>query len=448
MVASTETSGVVWGLTLVSALVAFTAPLPVAALGALAFVALAAIEPLPALAVVVFTVPFSPLGRSVGHYSFSPTEIFLVLAAIGAGARAVVTFAPPSTGTVRRVLDDPVSLGLAALFVVAGLLSLTASVEKHQSLQSFRTIIAEPVVLYLLIVCQVRRRSEVAVLAGALVLAGVAISLVGGWQYITNDRIITAEAGLRRIRGFYGSPNNLALFLGRALPFALAFALFWRRGRLLWLTATVVMALAMLLTFSIGGWVAIGLAVLVVAALHSGRTLKVAVAVAVVGLLAGGIIGAGVPRIASHFDLRDGTTFARLDVWRSALHMLRDHPIRGIGLDNFLYYYQHGYRLPSGWEDPDLSHPHNIVLDFWLSLGFPGLLVLVGGMGWLAREVARGWRDSSGEVRGMYVGVTGALVDMVAHGMVDNSFFLPDLAVLFWLMFAIVTVLRREHSLL
>ena len=39
----------------------------------------------------------------------------------------------------------------------------------------------------------------------------------------------------------------------------------------------------------------------------------------------------------------------------SGAHMVFDHPIRGIGLDNFLYYYQHGYGLPSAWQDPNLS---------------------------------------------------------------------------------------------
>ncbi|HEX5417208.1 MAG TPA: hypothetical protein VFZ25_16205, partial [Chloroflexota bacterium] len=81
--ALTAGPGAVWALTVVAALVAFYAPLPLAILGAVVFVALAARESLPALAVVVFTIPFSPLGRPVGHYSFSPTEVFLVLAAIG-----------------------------------------------------------------------------------------------------------------------------------------------------------------------------------------------------------------------------------------------------------------------------------------------------------------------------------------------------------------------------
>jgi len=441
-----------WGLVLLCAAIVYWAPLPLAGLAAVGFVVLGFRDPLPALSLIVFSLPFYLLGRPVGHYSFSPTEVFIVLSSVSAAARLFFggglarSLADPLTVAFRRAAGDPVIAALAMLLVLAGVVSLSASIEVHQSLESLRTIVVEPVAFFFLVVTQVRRRSDVAVLAFALVLSGVAISLVGGWQYLTDERIITAEAGLRRIRGFYGSPNNLALFLGRAIPVSLAFALFWSRARLIWIVSASIMTAAMLLTFSVGGWVAVALAALVVAGLHSRRTLEVAAGVGVVLLLGGGVIGARIPRIASHFNFQSGTTFVRLDVWQSAVNMLAAHPIRGIGLDNFLYYYQHGYRLPTAWEDPNLSHPHNLILDFWLSLGIQGLVLLGVLLARFLHEVWLCWQTSSAEVRALFAGAVGAMVDIVAHGFVDNSFFLPDLAVLFWLMFAIVAVLRREQS--
>ena len=55
--------------------------------------------------------------------------------------------------------------------------------------------------------------------------------------------------------------------------------------------------------------------------------------------------------------------------------MLRDHPLLGVGLDNFLYEYPK-YILPEAWREPNLSHPHNIVLDFWVRLGIGGVFIL------------------------------------------------------------------------
>ena len=35
-----------------------------------------------------------------------------------------------------------------------------------------------------------------------------------------------------------------------------------------------------------------------------------------------------------------------------------------VGLDNFLYAYRGRYILDAAWQEPNLNHPHNIVLDF------------------------------------------------------------------------------------
>lgn len=323
--------------------------------------------------------------------------------------------------------------------------------EVHQSLESLRTIIVEPALVYWLIVSQARTRRDLAILALALVAAGVAIALVGGWQYVTDERIITAEEGLRRIRGFYGSPNNLGLFLGRALPFGVALAWFWERGRRWFILAAAIMAIALVLTFSLGAWIAVGASLLLVAALRGRTAFRAALAASGVGFLALVVAALRIPRIGSHFDLAslsDGSTSViRLNVWESALRMIADHPIRGVGLDNFLYYYQHGYMLPTAWREPDLSHPHNLVFDFWLSLGLPGLVLLGALLARFVELVAARWATSDRFERGLYAGAAGALADTVVHGLVDNSFFLPDLAVLFWLGFGIVSLLSGSGGM-
>lgn len=450
------------------------APLPIAALAAMGFVAVAAWEPVPALAIVVLSVPFSPLGRPIGHFAFSPTEIFIVLAGLAYFVRSSLTLALPgrldrpdlpavarrgsghSTGAVevwsRRLGPggDRVLLALVALVVLTAVASLGASAEVHQSLQSLRLVIVEPAIFYLLVVSEVRWRRDLALLAIALVVAGVVISVIGGWQYLTNERIITAEAGLRRIRGFYGSPNNLGLFLGRALPMGCALALFWERGRAGFAVATVVMAVGLVLTFSLGAWFAVVPSLLLIAALRGRATLRSALALTVVGVVGLGVAALRIPRIGSHFDVGSlsdaSTSVIRLNVWESALRMIADHPVRGIGLDNFLYYYQHGYMLPTAWREPDLSHPHNLIFDFWLSLGLPGLILLGALLARFVELVWSRWKISDSFERGLYAGAAGAMADTVLHGMVDNSFFLPDLAVLFWLAFGIVSLLSRPSG--
>jgi O-antigen ligase len=431
-------------------------PLPVAAFGAAGFVAFASRDRSWPIALVAFSTPFQPLERHVGPYAFSLTEIFIVLTAAGGLAgftyrqlrrwlidRARLPTAVSPTAPVWRWLwtalpgDRLVSL-LAILLVLAALVSLTVSAAVHESVQSLRVVIVEPVAFYLLAASMADRKRVAFLIGFSLVLAGVAISLFGFWQYAIGNRIITAEADLRRIRGFYGSPNNFGLFLDRALPLALGVAAWWRAARSAFAFVAAVMVGALVLTYSLGAWAAVAGATVVIAALRGRRVLAATLLAGLIGAIAIGVLAISIPRIGSHFDLQSSTSAIRLDVWRSAFNMLADHPIRGVGLDNFLYYYQHGYRLASAWQDPNLSHPHNLLLDFWLSLGLPGPIIIVALLGRFAVLVRAGWAAGGAVERGLLAGAAGAMVAMALHGLVDNSFFLPDLAVLFWALFVIV----------
>ena len=46
------------------------------------------------------------------------------------------------------------------------------------------------------------------------------------------------------------------------------------------------------------------------------------------------------------------------------------------------------------------------------------------------------------------LGLIGGMANFALHGLVDNSYFLPDLAVLFWLSFAILGLASVKTTLL
>ena len=147
------------------------------------------------------------------------------------------------------------------------------------------------------------------------------------------------------------------------------------------------MGLALILTFSTGGWLgglAGGLVVLV--ALRRRRLavrLGGLAAFALVLVSALAIVGVLPERLN---PLRQTGGF-RLDLWVSSLEMVRDHPWLGIGLDNFAYLYQQVYLREGAAAEPNLSHPHNWVLHVWLELGLLGLIAF----GWL---LWRFWRQA------------------------------------------------------
>ena len=111
-----------------------------------------------------------------------------------------------------------------------------------------------------------------------------------------------------------------------------------------------------------------------------------------------------------------------------------------MGPDNFLYAYRTRYVLPSAWEELNLSHPHNIVLDVLTRLGLLGGIALGVLLAPLYRRLLALARGDGG---GWFLGLLGSMVAFLAHGLVDNSFFLVDLALVCMMTAGIVGAVVR-----
>jgi O-antigen ligase len=195
----------------------------------------------------------------------------------------------------------------------------------------------------------------------------------------------------------------------------------------------------MLASFSRGGWFALLATAIILAVLTGWRRLAVAGVVAVLALLV--ILPlTGVDRLARLLDSDTGSAALRLDLWRSTLAMIADRPLTGVGLDQFLYQYNPRYVAPEAWAERFTSHPHNLLLDFWVRLGILGLAVGCAMNGLALRTVAKGTRARPGTSRALAAAAGGIICYGLLHGLVDNGFFLPDLALTFWLA---VVVLAR-----
>lgn len=426
-----------------------------------------------ALALTVFSIPFFLRPKIIAGQSISAVEMLTIICfatwllreAIERGVRraeeggnplalfprhpflAVRLLALGLWDLLVHLARSASSLDFAVLFFLAlSIFSLTVSENFGVSFYELRTVIVVPIIFYLLVREAPLGEDGLLRLVDAVVLSALALSVYGLYQYFFTGDIITAE-GVRRIRSVYGSPNNLGLFLGRVVPLSLAFIFFgavrWRRW--LYLSISVPVILCLYLTHSRGAWL-LGLpaALLFLGIMKGRRALAAAVGAVAVAILAL-LPVAKMERITSLFDFGGGTTFQRLKLWEGSLKMIRDHPLFGVGLDNFLYQYPR-YMLPEAWQEPDLSHPHNIVLDWWTRLGVLG----VGTLIWLEmaffRTGLRLYRSlRAAEVQALILGLMASMVGFLAHGLIDNSYFLVDLGFFFFLTLGIVRRLSLAH---
>lgn len=262
-----------------------------------------------------------------------------------------------------------------------------------------------------------------------------------------------------RLRGYYGSPNNLALYLERVLAVALAVAIAGRaplqRGAAA--AAAALSAAALVLTFSKGAlFVALPVMLLVIAGgaafllRRQHRSMRVLWLLGALALL---VVFALLPfvtteRLQSLVDLSSGTGLLRVNLWRASLQMALDHGATGVGPDNFLYAYRSGYILPQAWMEPNLNHPHNFVLDWWTRLGLPGLLLGLTFWGVLGAALLRRLLNAPAQRESrpaLYLGLCAAMAASLAHGLLDASFALPDLMAV-WALFTVLATAKSPQS--
>jgi O-antigen ligase len=424
---------------------------------------------------IAASLPFWQRTQPVLRWEFGLFEALAWIAVLAWTGRAVLTPARSPRPAHPRV--PSLDLSLLALFA-SGLLATIFAAEQGVAWREFRIVFLFGLVFYGLITRGGLNRATIRPLVAGL-LAGATIAAGAGLLQLVTGRGMVQTEGVSRIAGFYGSPNNLALILDRAVPLALALALFGSFGArtrvlrgLLGIVALVCL-LAAVATFSKGA-ILLGLpagiaVVLLGGAWRSGKRWPLWL------LLAGGVVAAGgllilfqTPRFADLFNFEAGTTFFRIRLWQGALNMALDHPVLGVGPDNFLYAYRTRYVLPSAWQELNLSHPHNVFLDLWTRLGVIGV---IAGIAAFAATCAAGWRifaagraenrkatedseraetslssqgplwQSSRSAWPLALGLLGGLAATAAHGLIDNSLFLPDLmgwfvaaAGIFWLV--------------
>ncbi|HEV2032710.1 MAG TPA: O-antigen ligase family protein [Candidatus Dormibacteraeota bacterium] len=321
----------------------------------------------------------------------------------------------------------------AAIFIVAGAISVVAAPDRRAALGIYRAYIIEPIVFFFVLSTVVNTFKRALLILGGLAAAGVVVGVANSVVVLDAIRHHTLDPAVTAPVIIYTNANDVALFLVPLIAVAGCLVLHHanQRVRLASLAFVVIAVASTLLSFSRGGYLALAAVALGLALSHRRRWWLVGGAVAAAILLV--LIPPINHRLAVEVNLSNGsnTLVGRFELWRVSLQMLQQHFLFGAGLSGF------SQTIGPYWNPTHTDrfiYPHNIVLTFWSETGLLGLAAFVWIMFTGFVQSWRGWRVRQSEWRPLELGVFLALVAVVVHGLVDVPYFKNDLALEFWVL--------------
>lgn len=275
---------------------------------------------------------------------FLPIGQFPLAKIIGAGALMAFLLEWGFEGRPFRALPKELKYLLALVLLM--FLSVPLAISPGQAIDTMIEGFLKVGLVFVLIICAVNSHARLRRLMGLTVLCG---SVIAAWtleNYLVGKGLIAGYRAVGAVGGMFGDPNDLALALNMLIPLAVGLGLSSSPLKtLFYLASAAVMASAVYITYSRGGFltfVAMGGYIL----LRMLRRRMALVVCALVVILVATIMDPSVytTRILSIFDstldqsVGSGSGQARMSVLTRSLAVFAFNPrvwLIGVGIGNF-----------------------------------------------------------------------------------------------------------------
>jgi O-antigen ligase len=327
-------------------------------------------------------------------------------------------------------------LGIALIFL--GLFISTASNSNWQEgLGIIKGWFFDPLLLAFITIASAKNLKNADNILKSLYLSALIVSLISLYYFFSNQ--LTYDF---RLKAFYLSPNYLAMFLAPSVLIGTYLIRSSQEKRnniyfspifLIYLISLLVIISALYLTYSYAAWIAIIMAFVIMLFIQKRWKIILVVMVIFLSVLATQMSNSKLNGlIAPRSSLE-----SRIIIWHSALKILKDYPVFGIGPGNFQDKYLEYQKYFPPYLEWAVPQPHNLYLAFWLEsgiLGLSGFLLII--IFWTKNliTVTKNQKNSHNLLAASLLSI---ILCILIYGLVDTPYWKNDLSVIFWIIFSL-----------
>jgi O-antigen ligase len=365
---------------------------------------------------------------------------------------------------------------LAFFFLALATVAIYFSADKVAALGLWKAYFIEPFLFFIVVINSVKTKKDWQMLIKAIGLSVFVVAIPAIIQKFypvgINNEFWAAEE-TRRVVSWYGFPNAIGLYLA---PIAVFFWGYFIKDkqkhwdRLFALAVVSSSVAAIVFAKSEGALVGLVVGIVFVTFFSGHKNLQ---ALTAVGVLVGIFIVLFTPALSDFAKtkvlLRDHSGQIRQQQWKETWTMLgSDKIVTGSGLSGYQAaiepYHQEGIWLrdyddprwldkvlfdetvrSQYWQPTEVyMYPHNIVLNFWTELGLFGLILFSL---LTIKYFYNILRINYDENKYFYILISGSMIAILIHGLVDVPYFKNDLSLFWWLLLAMSWILVKNKKI-
>jgi O-antigen ligase len=275
-----------------------------------------------------------------------------------------------------------------------------------------------------------------------LIMIAQAVGLLGSGQFL-GIRASAEYVGTSRLSGTIGSPNSAASYLSVLMTLAVSIMLAKVRplDKYLAIAGVALGIVPLICTASRGGWLTLAIACAVVCVMNR-KALWCRPALVVLLIVTLSVVPMADTIKERLYGDDHGSAASRLFLNDIAALMIRDHPILGVGANNF-FLGMEPY-VTRGYLSEFLFTVHNKYLLVWSETGIGGLIAFVWLLVTILRMGLSYWRARIPALSPIALGITAGVIGLMVHMCVEPSRDGPANACI-WFFAGLLTSVARVH---